>query len=129
VIPIFRAKITSGVIIFEHPQDAYKYIETLEGKYVEVTVRKERSQRSLKQNSYYHGVVVKLLSDFTGYEQGEMHEILKHQFLKKVNPDGFEYVKSTAKLNTTEFEEYLENIKRWGAFLGCVIPDPNEAEA
>ena len=76
MIPIFRAKITSGVIIFEHPQDAYKYIETLEGKYVEVTVRKERSQRSLKQNSYYHGVVVKLLSDCLLYTSDAADDLL-----------------------------------------------------
>ena len=129
MIPIFRAKITSGVIIFEHPSRAYEYIESLEGKYVEVTVRKERSQRSLNQNNYYFGVVVKMLSDFTGYEQDEMHEILKQQFLKKVNAGGFEYVRSTTKLSTTEFEEYLDVVKRWAALLGCVIPDPNEIAA
>lgn len=129
MIPVFRAQIKSGVIIFYQPSKAYAYIETLEGKYVEVTVRKERSQRSLQQNSYYHAVVVKMLSDFTGYEQDEMHEILKQQFLKKVNADGFEFVKSTTKLSTVEFEEYLESIKRWAAMLGCVVPDPNEIAA
>ena len=129
MIPVFRAQIKTGIIIFDRPNEAYGYLQDLEGKYVEVVVRKERSERSNNQNKYYHGVVVKMLSDFTGYDRDEVHEILKHEFLKKVNTGGFEYVKSTAKLSTVEFEEYLDKIKTWASMLGCVIPDPNECEA
>ena len=125
MIPIFRAKVENGKLT-GLPVKYQSYLETLEGKQVEVKVQKERSQRSLNQNNYYHAVVVKMLSDFTGYDIDEMHEILKYEFLKKVNTGGFEYVQSTAKLTTTEFEEYLEKIKTWASMLGCVIPDPNE---
>jgi hypothetical protein len=63
-----------------------------------------------------------------------MHEILKYKFLKtiKVIPDkeGMPYIKSTTKLNTGEFEEYLAKIKQWAASeLDCFIPDPNDYEA
>ena len=94
---------------------------------VEVTVEKARSHRSLSQNAYYWGVVVKLISDYTGYEPDEMHEVLKAQF----NAGEFgeiRYGKSTSKLSTLDFEAYLEQIKRWAVQeLHVVIPDPNDA--
>lgn len=127
MIPVFRAQIKTGIIVFEKPKEAYKYIEGFEGKYVEVVVRKERSERSNNQNNYYWGVVLQLLSDHTGYTTDEMHEICKHQFL--IVHGQFDYVKSTTKLNTVEFEKYLDDIKNWAAVLGVNIPNPNECEA
>ena len=126
MIPVFRAQIKTGIIIFDRPNEAYGYLQDLEGKYVEVVVRKERSERSNNQNNYYWGVVLQLLSDHTGYTTDEMHEICKHQFL--IVHGKFDYVKSTTKLNTVEFEEYLDKIKNWAAVLGVNIPNPGEVE-
>jgi hypothetical protein len=130
VIPVFKGLITDGKIIHDTPAKFQAYLERLEGKHIEITVRKQRSQRSLNQNSYYFGVVVKLLSTETGYEEEEIHDILKYQFLKIGGSDGeFERVRSTSALSTSDFEEYLEKIRRWSAgVLGIVIPLPNEAE-
>ena len=127
MIPVFRAQIKTGIIIFDRPNEAYGYLQDLEGKYVEVVVRKERSERSNNQNKYYWGVVLQLLSDHTGYTTEEMHCICKQQFL--LIHGQFDYVKSTTKLNTVEFEEYLDKIKNWSAVLGVNIPNPNECEA
>lgn len=89
--------------------------------------------RSNDQNSYYHGVVIKLLSEHTGYDEDDMHEILKSLFLsdrerlmwdkrKKVTR-----VKSTSTLTTVEFEQYLDKVRKWAAAeLGVYIPLPNE---
>ena len=101
----------------------------LEGKYVEVIVRKKKSQRSINQNSYYHGVVVRMLSDFLGYERDEMHMILRFKFLRKVADNGIESALSTAKLSTEEMEDYLERVRRWAAKdLEFYIPLPNEVD-
>jgi hypothetical protein len=92
---------------------------------VEVIIRKPKTKRSDLQNNYYWGVVLELLSKELGYDQDEMHEILKYKFLQS-HAMGMPYVKSTTKLSTGEFEEYLSKIKRWAAeFLNIVIPDPN----
>jgi len=49
---------------------------------------------------------------------------------KEVNGKEMEYVRSTTKLNTTAFEEYLEKIRLWASMeLNCLIPLPNECEA
>lgn len=90
--------------------------------------------RSNQQSRYYFGVVVDILSNHTGFTPEEMHEILKHKFLrdwKKIKTVNgvFEYVytKSTTILSTAEFENYLAKIREWAAIeLNCQIPEPNE---
>lgn len=95
---------------------------------------KKRATRSLQANAYYWGVIVDVLSEYTGYTPDEMHEFLKAKFIpKKVAvQDGNGEIQdeiviggSTAKMNTNQFYEYCSGIKRWAAeTLDCVIPDP-----
>jgi hypothetical protein len=103
-------------------------LSKLEGKEIELIIRQKKSQRSLDQNSYYWGVVVAILGDHCGYDPEEMHEALKFKFLRK-GKEGLETVTSTTDLNTKEFEDYLERIRRWASMeLNCFIPQPNEVE-
>jgi nitrogen fixation protein len=48
-----------------------------------VTVERVRATRSLAQNRWYWGVIVKAISDTTGYDPLEIHELLKEKFLPK----------------------------------------------
>lgn len=43
------------------------YFQTLSDQNVEITVRKERTQRSLDQNAYWWAVPVRLLAEHCGY--------------------------------------------------------------
>lgn len=127
--PIFHGKIEGSLLVWDNPSKVREYLITLEGKRFDATIRKERSQRSTNQNNYYFGVVCKVLGDYFGYEVDDMHEALKLKFLQ-IGPCDVPTVKSTTKLNTTEFEEYLERIRRWAATeYSVVVPLPNEAEA
>jgi hypothetical protein len=105
-------------------------IASHEGEIVTVSIEKKRENRSMNLNSYYWGVVVRLLSDYTGFDKDEMHEALKYKFLyakKKVGDDWVEYTKSTTKLTNTEMVEFIESVKRWAAeAFNVYIPDPNE---
>jgi hypothetical protein len=97
----------------------------------QVELKIDRDKRSGQQNKYYHGIVVKILSDETGFTPDEMHETLKYKFLRysKALPNGEEVqiIMSTTDLDTKEFEEYLEQIKRFAIQeLDVYIPDPNE---
>lgn len=93
-----------------------------------------RKDRSNSQNSYYWAVVVKLLSDHTGFNDSEMHEVLKYKFLtqKKIlsTKKGDEDVSistSTTKLTTKQFEEFMTKVRQWASIdLDCYIPEPNE---
>ena len=128
MIPIFTGSVDNGGLKFDRRSSVDEYIGTLIGQRVEVIIRKPRTKRSDVQNSYYWGVVIELLSKELGYDKDEMHEILKYKFLQS-NAMGMPYIKSTTKLSTGEFEEYLSKIKQWAAeFLNINIPLPNECE-
>ena len=127
MIPVFTGMVDNGGLRFDRQSVVDNYMCALIGQRVEVIIRKPRTKRSDVQNSYYWGVVIELLSKELGYDKDELHEILKYKFLQS-NAMGMPYIKSTTKLSTGEFEEYLSKIKRWAAeFLHIVIPDPNEA--
>ena len=106
---------------------------------VELIVRRHCATRSAAQNAWYFAGIVTPLAEHTGYDVDEMHQLLKQLFLSKALAvtDGNgevvgEYVigGSTRKLNTIEFGEYCERIRRWaGETLGVVVDDPHEAAA
>jgi hypothetical protein len=92
-------------------------------------VREYKSQRSNNQNNYYFGVVCQILGDYFGYTVEEMHDALKMKFLRKGAAD-LETVVSTTKLNTAQFEDYLEKVRRWALLeYNVTVPLPNEFEA
>lgn len=57
-----------------------------------------------------------------------MHEALKFKFLR-VEKEGIESARSTTDLTTTEFEEYMNQIRIWALTeLDVKIPLPNEVD-
>lgn len=113
-----------------------------------VRIEPEEKQRTKRQNRYLWGVVYKYLVDNDpGYFVNEetewllhgrgiavteiVHEFCKAQFLPPVDlgiGGGMRITKSTAKLNRQEFNDYVENIRRWAAeALQVFIPDPYAA--
>jgi hypothetical protein len=131
--PVHRGKVEQGKKIYDNPSRYLVQLSKLEGKRFEEVIRKEKSKRSLGQNSYYWGVVVEILRDRFGYEEDEAKEVhigLKLLFLRTHKGEALESVRSTTKLNTAEFEDYLEKIRRWASKEhGIYIPLPNEVEA
>ena len=109
-----------------------------------VRIEPEEKKRTLRQNKYLWGVVYKHLDNDPGYFVNEeterllhgrgiavteiVHEFCKAQFLPPVDlgiGGGMRITKSTAKLNRQEFNDYVENIRRWAAeSLQVFIPDP-----
>jgi hypothetical protein len=125
--PIFGFTVTQGKLVIDSPQKFRVRLAAFEGKRGELTVRQPKKQRSLSENAYYHAVIVAMLSEFTGYEKEEMHEILKWKFLRYVDDRGIERARSTTELSTVEAEEYYERIRRWASIdLHLYIPLPGE---
>ena len=95
-----------------------------------VFVLDHKKLRSNQANKYYWGVVVKALSDLTGYTPEEMHDILKHKFNLQtalIGDELMEFGGSTASMNNTKFTNYIEQIRIWAnTDLNCHIPDPGE---
>jgi ribosomal protein L14 len=133
----FLARVTGGKLPTHVYQDIARVAEKFDGKVLVVSVKERKRQRSLSQNSYYFGVVVKSITrmfrEAGNYvDEDEVHEFLKQHVGKLsqnvVTPDG-EVLKvpaSTKRLSTMDFELYLDKVRAWAAELGCMIPLPNE---
>lgn len=121
----FRGTVDQGNLTINDPAKFRAYLAKLGHKDVSIVIKAKGRSRSLRQNQYYWGVVIKLISEYTGYSPDEAHDAMRWKFLSI--PGDLPSVKSTAKLSTVEMEEYLERIRQWSAEeLGMYIPDPNE---
>tara|TARA_Y100001973_G_scaffold91274_1_gene139743 strand:+ start:500 stop:904 length:405 start_codon:yes stop_codon:yes gene_type:complete len=127
-----KAFVKNGKITFQNREQFDKDLSNNEGKNVYITIREQKNRRSLNLNSYYWAVVVRLVSNETGYDKEEAHEILKSMFLRtryQIKGIWVDGMKSTTKLSNQEMTEYIEEIKRFASSsLGLYIPDPNEVE-
>lgn len=93
--------------------------------YYVIEIQKSKRIRSLRQNKYYWGVLVKGLSMHTGYTSDETHQELAKMFLGYDN-NGKRFVRSTTKLNTFDFEQYLTKCRVWALDnMNIEIPLPN----
>lgn len=124
----FHGEVKQGRIKYDSPAKYLVLLSSLEGKRIELTIRKERNSRTLSQNAYYWGVVIEILAENYGYEPEEMHEALKFKFLKTHDDSELVTVRSTTKLSTVEFGDYLDRIMRWAAQEGIYIPSAGEFE-
>lgn len=109
-----------------------------DGKY-EITIEKWTSSRSAKQNRAYWACIVAPISEHTGYQPDEVHELLKHY----CNPKTVEVVNratgeveevtlggSTAGMNVEEFNLFFARCQQFAAEkLDTICPDPNEEYA
>ena len=126
------AYVKNGKITFSDRARFDSDVSIYEEKTIEIIVREQKKRRSLNLNAYYWSVVVKLLSEHTGYDKDDMHEILKSMFLRtryKLNGVWTDGTKSTTKLSSKEMIEFIDNVKRFASTeLSVYIPDPNDVE-
>lgn len=72
--PIFTGRVLKGaLLVLDRPRDYGRHVRSLAGEYVELVLRKQRTQRSYDQLRYWFGVPMALLSDHTGYTKMQMH--------------------------------------------------------
>ncbi len=125
-----KAKVEQYNLTFLDKELLKTHLKQFEGHIVEVSIRKYRSKRTIDQNSYYWKLC-EIVGNELGYDNEDMHEIFKHRFLKRekeiiVNENTIKLEKtiSTTKLNTKQFTDYIEKIKRFCASeLSIVLPD------
>lgn len=131
------AMVKDGVMQMSAGQKATMaaYLNRNEGNYVRATLSQPTKTRSTNQNSYYWGVVLTMIAEETKHTTEECHEFMKSMFLprefKKIGGVEKEIQKSTTTLSTSEFEDYLEQIRAFAASdeeLHLVIPLPNEVD-
>lgn len=127
VVPIHKGIALKGRLKLDNRDRFDDWMKSLNGN-VEVIVRKPQQPRSVKENSYYWGVVIKMISDETGAYPDDVHHELKRMFLKQ-SGDKIPVLISTTDLSTVEFEDFLSKVRMWASSeLGVMIPQPNECE-
>jgi len=125
---IFFAKAKDGLIEFSNKNALFQFLVKLEGKSLWVEIQDAREKRSLDQNAWYWGVVLKTIAESVGHTENELHEIFKRMFLP---PKTLEYrgreIKipgTTTELSKGDFSEYIEKVRAEVSSLGIIIPDP-----
>lgn len=94
----------------------------------EYAIQKRKKKRSNQQNRYYRWLL-QIVEKETGVPKEETHEKMKMKFLY-VAWDGksLPYCKSTSKLKTDEFVEYIDKVVAFMSEFGIVLPTPEEYE-
>ena len=116
-----------GRLVMDEPGAFARALAALRGREVQVLIEPKKKRRSDRQNAYYWGVVIEILSDHTGYSPEEMHEALRNKFLGFYDKKTcLRVVSSSAEQNPVEFEKYLTQIRAWASENDVFIPLPNE---
>lgn len=122
--PIFEGRIEEGKLKIKNAQLFRIHLGTLEGKEISIKVSRKRKVRSIKQNAYYW-VVLTFIGNELGYEADDLHITFKNMFLID-HSKSLPVPKSTTKLNSLEFTEYLDKIIRKVGEMGITVPSPED---
>ena len=103
--------VKNGKFISFDNREFIKLFYRYEGERVVLSIKRWYKKRTINQNKYYWAGVVHPLAEFLGYTDDEFHEILKWKFLKFIDKNGIENIKSTSELDIVEENKYIENIR------------------
>jgi hypothetical protein len=124
----FTAISQGGKLEFSDPKRLEQYLIMNPGEvFINIGKNRRHKSRSLSENAYYWGVVLKLISEHTGETVEDLHDHFRVRFL--MHGEKFERPRSTTSLSVAEFEEYLAKIRLFATQdLNVFIPLPNEAQ-
>lgn len=135
VVPIFHGLVTDDakLVLDEQERDRRRiHLASLAGRRVDVVVRRERTQRSLDVNAYWHAVPFALLAEYWGEDiETAKLLILGECFGWKETRDGHRVpIKaSTSGLTTEEGSHLTDWMPPWAMTnFGVDIPLPKEGE-
>jgi len=121
-----------GRIHLDDPVQQRKFCaEYLNGDEIEIEIRKRRSKRSLRQNSWLHAAI-EPLAEHLGYDIDDLKlDLLGITFGWKEMKSGNKVPNKlhTSDLNTEEFSDLMAVAQRVAAEEGVVILDPSQYKA
>jgi hypothetical protein len=135
-----RGEVRKGQLVIEPAGLAIACRHFGEGKRVSIEVEPEKNLRTLSQNAYYHAVVVPVIAhilterlrkedpDCADISHDEAHDALKRHILGKVIAGGIEVVRSTTRLSTIGFSDFVERARQIAAEEGYYIPEPGSRD-
>ena len=75
---------------------------------------------TINQSEKNYWKLIEELGDFLGYEADEMHALMKYKFLsykQDMLGDEMVVIRSTSKLNSKDFEDYLSKVEEFASTL------------
>lgn len=130
----FLGEVKGGRPYLHNPQAWAKYLARLEGKEVEIIIRKRSKSKSVQAGRYYWGVVVEhtalWLTDTQGQEftPEEAHELLKLKNNPREIKSGMSTVTiggSTKGMSNEEFTAYVNRCIAWLYDIAGIIVPPS----
>lgn len=113
--------------------DRYVAAAFKDGARVTVDVKRFAKKRTIKQNSYWWGVVITRLmlaingNKGTKEERKRLHAGIMMKFFPMVEENGVTTYRSSTTLTTIECSDLKERVQAWAMEeYNCYIPDPNE---
>ena len=131
ILPTFEVELKDGKVGMSDAQKSRytKFLLSNEGKYL-LTLKKPTRRRSLRQNAYYHAVVLPILAESWGYEDlEELDDALEARFLpkqvKKLGKEEVLVAGRCSKQDTTAFGEFVLKVSAYAAQEGIIVPPPD----
>ena len=130
--------VCNGLLPASAMQQLHGFLEGHEGKWAEVTVRISEKRRSSPQNRFYHGAFIGALRQCfldcgVRLSHDDIHEGLRDAWAKNertvtLSKGGvFKIPASTARLSTSEFSDFLEEVRaHFAQAYGWQLPHVNE---
>lgn len=147
LILTYTGKVENGQVFGPRTKQRFRAEvgRAFEGKRIEITVQRKKKRRSPEQNRYYWGLVLNILShQFKEWNPDLeittdiVHEWCKERFLPMISdwedvkiktPEGEKEIrKTTTRMTTVQFMDYIALIQQFAAEYGFYIPDPDEWE-
>lgn len=133
VTPVFSGRVLpGGLLVLDRRADYARHLRSLRGRFVEVIVRKQRTQRSLDQNAFLHAVVFPMLGDHFGYTIPEVKLVLMGECFgwKSLGAHEIPIQPSTSAMSVEDCTRFIEWVIPWAMVNHNVsIPLPNEVAA
>jgi len=130
-VPRFKAVCKNGAIWFDRPNVVSSYLAGLSGKVIEVVVQPWRESKTLSQLAYFHGPVLQIGSEASGYEKNELKDLLKRQFLTyhltTKKGQNVELVPSLADVKKDVMSRFIDDsIRLIAKEFSAVVPPPDD---
>lgn len=122
-VPIFHGSVREGKILFDNPDAVKRYVPTLDGKRVEMVLRREVQHKSRNQRSYFH-VCVGVLAHHVGQSAAYVKAFLKLKILwdgESVDRFGIPVVPSTEDLSKEQYAFLIERTQQFAAEWDCPL--------
>lgn len=125
----FHAEMIDGKIVFNDEQGFDLFCSTQINQPLIVTIERYFNKRTLPQNSYYWGVVLRMIAEYTGHFEKELDDLFCSMFIAPrivvIGEEEYFFKRSTSDLDTVEMNMHSEHVRMFAAErIGLAIPLP-----